>query len=190
MERCATPCFAGPFRLGRGFAPGAEVFWYCVVFGDDRSGLVDGDRCAVNIAELVGLPSSPAGDDPGQERGGDVAERGVVVLACLGQEAVVFGGQGGVDAAGLAGGREQRFAQNGVAAFGRASVSAGQAGRVEDGHQAGEGSGAGEGGEPVWVAEPAQDGGGGDRGDAGCRGEDCSAAAGKVLITLWPVMQP
>ena len=90
-----------------GSALGAAVFGYCVAFGNDLAGLVDGYWCAVDVTELVWLSGAPAGDDPGQQRGGDVAQRGVVVFACVGYEAVVFGGQGGVDAAGLAGGHEQ-----------------------------------------------------------------------------------
>jgi hypothetical protein len=53
----------------------------------------------------------------------NVAERGVVVLTSVDHEAVVFGGQGGVDAAGLAGGHEQCLPQDRVAAFGRSAVS-------------------------------------------------------------------
>jgi hypothetical protein len=48
-------------------------FGYCVAFGDDRSGLVDGYWSAVDVTELVWLSGTPAGDDSGQERGGDVA---------------------------------------------------------------------------------------------------------------------
>jgi hypothetical protein len=62
--------------------------------------------------------------------------------------------------------------QDRVAAFGRFAVSLVQAGGVQKRHEAGEGSGAGEGGEPVRVAEPSEDGGCGDGGDAGSRGDD------------------
>ena len=79
------------------------------------------------------------------------------MLTRLGHQPVVLRGQGGVDPAGLAGGHEQRLPQDGVAAFGGAAVSTGQTGRVQDRHQAGEGPCTGEGGEPVRVAEPAQD---------------------------------
>jgi hypothetical protein len=58
-------------------------------------------------------------------------------------------------------------------------VSIVHTGSVEGGHQAGEGSGAGEGGEPVRVAEPPQDRGSGDRCDAGSRGDD----SGRVGFT-------
>jgi hypothetical protein len=98
------------------------------------------------------------------------------VFACVGHEAVVFGGQGGVGPAGLAGGHEQCLPQHCVAAFGRSAVSLVKAGGVEERHQAGEGSGTGEGGEPVRVAEPSQDGGSGNRGDTGSGGDD----AGRV----------
>jgi hypothetical protein len=56
---------------------------------------------------------------------------GYVVFAGVGHEAVVFGGQGGVDAAGLAGGHEQCLPQDRVAAFGRTAVSIVEAGGVE-----------------------------------------------------------
>jgi hypothetical protein len=86
-----------------------------------------------------------------------VAQRGVVVFAGIDHEAVVFGGQGGVDASGLAGGHEQCLPHDRITAFGRAAVSIVEAGGVEGGHEAGEGSSAGEGGEPVRVAEAPQD---------------------------------
>ena len=94
------------------------------------------------------------------------------MFACVGHEAVVFGGQGGVDAAGLAGGHEQCLPQDRVAAFGRSAVSTVHTGSVEGGHQAGEGSGAGEGGEPVRVAEPSENRGCGDGRNTGSRGDD------------------
>jgi hypothetical protein len=101
------------------------------------------------------------------------------VLTSVDHEAVVFGGQGGVDAAGLAGGHEQCLPQDRVTAFGRAAVSTVETRRIKDGNQAGEGSCAGEGVEPVRVAEPPQDRGGGDRGDTGSRREN----AGRVGFT-------
>jgi hypothetical protein len=101
------------------------------------------------------------------------------MFGCLGHEAVVFGGQGGVDAAGLAGGHEQCLPQDRVAAFGRSAVSIVEGGGVEERYKAGEGSGAGEGGEPVRVAEPSEDGGGGNGRETGGRGED----AGRVGFT-------
>src|SRR6266508_2680183 len=52
-----------------------------VVLGDDLPGLLGADGVAVQVADLVGLAASPAGDDAGAQDGGDVAERGVVVLA-------------------------------------------------------------------------------------------------------------
>ena len=55
-----------------------------------------------------------------------MAERGVVVFAGVDHEPLVFGGQGGVDPAGLAGGHEQRLSQDRVATFGRSAVSTGQ----------------------------------------------------------------
>jgi hypothetical protein len=72
----------------------------------------------------------------------------------------------------LVGGQEQRLAQYRVAAFGGPAVPAGQAGGVQAWHQPGEGAGAGQGAEPVRVAEAAQDRGCGDLGDPGCGGQD------------------
>jgi Transmembrane secretion effector len=75
---------------------GAKVFRDRVAVGDDCAGLVDGDGSAIDVTQLVGLSGAPAGDDPGQQGCGDVAKRGVVVLAGFGHEPVVFGGQDGV----------------------------------------------------------------------------------------------
>ena len=100
------------------------------------------------------------------------------MFAGVDHEAVVFGGQGRVDPAGLPGGHEQRLPQDRIAAFGRSAVSTGQAGGVEGGHEAGKGPCAGEGVESVRVAEPPQNGRRRYRCDAGCGGED----AGRVGV--------
>ena len=55
------------------------------------------------------------------------------MFAGLGHEAVVLGGEGGVDAAGLVGGDEQRFPQDRVAGFGGAAVSTADTGGVQVG---------------------------------------------------------
>ena len=69
------------------------------------------------------------------------------MLAGVRHQPVVFGGQGGVDAAGLPGGHEQCLPQDRVAAFGRAAVSIVHTGSIEGGNQAGE-LGRRRGGEP------------------------------------------
>ena len=45
LFRRSVPMFA----VG-GFASGAEIFGYGVLFGDDRAGLVCGHGCAVDVA--------------------------------------------------------------------------------------------------------------------------------------------
>ena len=62
----------------------------------------------------------------------------------------------------VVGGQEQRFAQAGVAVFGRAAGGVGEARGVLVGDQPGEGPGGGQAGEPVGVAEAAADLGGED----------------------------
>jgi hypothetical protein len=102
-----------------------------VELGDDRSSLAAVDDPAVDVVELVGGLVPPAGDDAGEQGGGDVAQRGVVVFSGLDHEPVVLGGQGGVEAAGLVGADEQGLAQQRVAAFGRSAVTPGDAGGVQ-----------------------------------------------------------
>ena len=71
------------------------------------------------------------------------------MAAGLAHEPLVAGGQGGVDLAGVVGGQEQRFAQAGVAVFGRAAAGLGEARGVLVGDEPGEGPGRGQAGEPV-----------------------------------------
>ena len=107
-----------------------------------------------------------------------MAQHGVVDVCRLGHEAVVFGGQGGVDAAGLAGGHEQCPASR-VAAFGRSAVSIveGEASRRR--HRPVKARAPARELEPVRVAEPSEDGGGGNGRETGGRGDD----AGRVGFT-------
>src|SRR5688500_12871205 len=49
-----------------------------VALGDDRPGLRRGDGPALDVANDVELVVAPAGCDPGEQRGGDVADGGVV----------------------------------------------------------------------------------------------------------------
>lgn len=56
-----------------------------------------------------------------------VVPRGGVVLALVGRKAVVFGGQGRIEAPGLLGGEIRGPAQHGVASLGRPAVAAGDA---------------------------------------------------------------
>jgi hypothetical protein len=50
-------------------------------------------------------------------------QRGVVVLAAVGHEAVVFGSQGGIETAGLIGADEQGLAQKVIATLGGTAVA-------------------------------------------------------------------
>jgi hypothetical protein len=113
---------------------------------------------SVGVADLVGLPGPPAARHPVGQHLGD-GHSGGVVLACLGNEPVVGGGQRGVDSAGMLGGVDQRVPQVGVAGLGRSNEVAAGAGLVDGGDQTGEGPHAGEVGEPLGVAQTAQDGG-------------------------------
>jgi hypothetical protein len=93
---------------------------------------------AVDVAQDVGLAALPAGDHPGQERRSDVADRRGVMLARHGHQSLVARRQCGVEAPGVIGGQEERFAQDGVAPFRRTAVMAGLARRIEGGDQNGE----------------------------------------------------
>lgn len=93
-----------------GSAGGPDLRWDLVALGDDRSSLGWGDGLAVDVAQLVGRVVAQAGDDPGEQHGGDGAQRGGVVAAGLAHEPLVAGGQGGVDLAGVIGGEKQRLA--------------------------------------------------------------------------------
>src|SRR5215204_1925663 len=85
---------------------------------------------------------------------------------------VVVGGEGRVDASGLVSGEEQRLAQWSIACLGRWAVVAVAIGRVEGWNETAEGADAGEGLEAVGVAEPGEDLGAVDGGDAGDGGHD------------------
>lgn len=73
-------------------------------------GLLGGDVCSVDVAQDVGLAGALAGDDAREQGGGDVADRGGVVLAGVHHEPVVFGGQLWVGPAGVVGGDVEGFA--------------------------------------------------------------------------------
>ena len=121
---------------GDGSAGGTDFGWDLVALGDDRSALGGGDRAAVDVAELVGGVVAQAGDDAGEQHGGDGARRRGVVSAGVAHEPLVAGGQGGVGLAGVVGGLEQRLAQAGVALFGRAAGGVGEARRSSGGGRA------------------------------------------------------
>jgi hypothetical protein len=63
----------------------------CVVSADDLASLFGGDGAAVGVADDVVLPGAPAGRDAGEQRGGDVADRRIVV-SFGGHEPLVFRG--------------------------------------------------------------------------------------------------
>ena len=90
--------------------------------------------------------------------------------------------QGGVGLAGVVGGQEQRFAEAGVAVFGRAADRVGEARGVLVGDQPGEGPGRGQAGEPVRVAEAAADLGGEDLAHPGHRQQDVVGVGFAVVV--------
>ena len=83
---------------------------------DDAAALGFGDRGAVDVAQLVGRPGAQAGRDAGEQDGGEVADRRVVV-AVPGHQAVVLRGELGIDFAGLIRGGVKRFAYSGSPAL-------------------------------------------------------------------------
>jgi hypothetical protein len=125
-----------------GAALGAQLGGDAVSLGDDGAALGGGDGGAVDVFDHVGGAGPPAGDDAGEQGCGDVAERGVVVLAAGHHEPVVAGGEGRVGPAGGVGGHEQGLAERGVPGFGRRAVAAIHAGGGQGGDQAAEGPGA------------------------------------------------
>jgi hypothetical protein len=77
----------------------------------------------------------------------------------------------------VVGGQEQRFAEAGVAVFGRAADGVGEARGALVRDQPGEGLGRGQAGEAVRVAEPAADLGGEDLADPGPRQQELVGSA-------------
>jgi hypothetical protein len=61
----------------------AELAGDLVALGDDATPFGEGDGSTVGVADDVGLAAAPAGDQTGQQDGGDVAQGTVVVLAGL-----------------------------------------------------------------------------------------------------------
>jgi hypothetical protein len=98
------------------------------VGGDDGSALWGSDGGAVDVSELVVGVITEAGDDPGEQHGGDGAGRRVVVAAGVAYEPLVAGGELGIDSAGPVGGLEQGGAQAGVASFGGSAGMVGEPG--------------------------------------------------------------
>ena len=132
---------------------------------DDVAAFFGGDGTPVGVAQDVVLAGAPAGRDPGEQDGGDVAGRGVVVPVG-GHQPLVLRRELGVGSAGGVGGGEQRLAQQWVAGLGQAVLVVGLPGLGHLRDQAGVGADRGQAGEPVRVADPARDDAGGDRSDA------------------------
>src|SRR5271169_1179526 len=86
----ARPAFAvlGLSGIG-GFDAG--LFVDCVVGADDAASFLGCDEATVGVAQVVVLAGAPAGGDPGEQGGGDVADRRIVV-SFGGHEPLVFGG--------------------------------------------------------------------------------------------------
>ena len=165
-SRCATPDRDGPSSCAcgtRAQALPADLGRDAVALGHDAPALGYGDGPAVAVADDVALTAPPAGDDAREQRRGDMAERRGVVLAGQDHEPLVAGGERGVDAPRMVGGDEDRRAQRGVPATGRAAVAAAHPGGVERGHEPAEGAHAGEGAEAVGIAEAGEDLGTGEQ---------------------------
>jgi hypothetical protein len=64
------------------------------------------------------LVVSPAGGDTGQQGGGEVTDRRIVMKSAFDDETVVFGPELGVDMSGLVGGEPDVAAESGVAGLG------------------------------------------------------------------------
>ena len=73
---------------------------------------------------------APAGGDAGQQGGGQVADRRVMVEPAVDDEAVVFGSELGVGVAGLVGDEPDVASQPGVSLFGDPGSGFGTAGLV------------------------------------------------------------
>ncbi len=123
---------------------GAHVGRHRVSGGDDRPCLDGIDRAPIDVPHDVGLATAPAGDDPGEQGRGDVAERRGVVLARLGHQPVIARRQRWIEPPGVVGGEEERLAQDRITALRRATMTTGLPGRVERGDQAAEGPGRGQ----------------------------------------------
>jgi hypothetical protein len=95
-----------------------------VVLADDSAAFFRGDLCSDGIGDDVGSACQPAGGDPGQPGGRDMAERRVVVPVG-GHQPGVFRGAPGIGLAGAVGGGEHRFTQQCVAGLGQAVLRAG-----------------------------------------------------------------
>jgi hypothetical protein len=138
-----------------------------VVDADDSASFLGGDGSAVGVAQDVVLAGAPAGGDAGEQGGGDVAHRRVVV-SFGGHEPLVFGGQLRVGLAGLVGRGEEGFPQQWVAGLGESVLVLCLSGLVDLGNKPGIGADGGQGVKSVWVADAAGDDRAGDRSDPGC----------------------
>src|SRR5690348_9045004 len=100
-----APACSSFLALGGALGPvaGSVGVGDLVAGGADGAAFGRGDGLAVDVVQLVGGARAPAGGQPGDERGGEGAQRGVVVFAGL-DEALVAGGEGRVDLAGSVGG--------------------------------------------------------------------------------------
>ena len=137
-----------------------------MVGADDTTSFLGGDGSTVSVAQHVVLTVAPTGGDAGEQDGGDVADRRLVVSFGV-HEPLVFRGELRVGFAGLVGGGEEGFAQQCVAGFGEPVVVFCLSGLADLGDQPGIGADGGQGVEPVRVADAAGDDGAGDRPDAG-----------------------
>jgi hypothetical protein len=99
----------------------AGLFVDGVVGAHDATSFLGGDGSAVGVAQDVVLADAPTGGDAGEQDGGDVADRRVVVSFGV-HEPLIFRGESRVGFAGLVGGAEEGFAQQCVAGLGEPVV--------------------------------------------------------------------
>ena len=84
-------------------------------------------RRPVDVADDVTLVVSPAGGDTGQQGGGKVTDRRVMMQSAFDDETVVFGPELGVDMSGLIGGEPDVPSQSSVAGLGDSGTGFGVA---------------------------------------------------------------
>jgi hypothetical protein len=91
---------------------------YGVALGDDAPALGEVDAAPVDVAADVGRAGAQHAEDAVHETVGDGAERLLVVMAAVGHQAMVDGGEFGIRAAGDVGGEDQGTLEAVVAGLG------------------------------------------------------------------------
>ncbi len=144
---------------------------------------------AVGVSELVGDAVAEAGDDAGEQHGGDGAGRRVVVAPGVAHEPVVASSELRVDPAGPVSGHEQGRPEAGVTAFGGPASMIGYSGCIALRDQPGKRPRRSEAGETLGIAEPAEDLGGEDLTHAGDRHDDLIRIGLEIQVTDAAIQQ-